>query len=106
MLRATAQLKTYRRGTSTRLDRRRGTSVRSQGAPHDLIVLETDIRLTEQPFQDCHQLGLGQSVLAPGERPSSFRQHEIRDQDGLGGIKTVSFLLRYPHELLTAEKPA
>ena len=35
---------------------RGGGSVRLQGAPHYLIVLEADIRLAEQPFQNGYQL--------------------------------------------------
>ena len=69
------------------LARRRGVSVRLQGAPYDPVVLETDVRLAEQPFEDGHQTGPGQPVLAPAERPHGFHQHDIRDQHGLRGIE-------------------
>ena len=58
-----------------------------QGAPNHLIVLETDIRLAEQPFDDSHQLGLGQPILAAGERPHGFRKYDVRDQNGFGSIE-------------------
>ena len=41
------------------LARRRDAFERLQGAPRDLIVLETAVRLAEQPFEYSHHIGLG-----------------------------------------------
>ena len=48
-----------------------------QSSPDNLIVLETDVRLAEEAFDNANHAPRGQAVLATGQRPNLFRQRDI-----------------------------